>query len=182
MATRIRLARRGRKKAARFEIVIADSRAPRDGKFIEKIGTYNPQTVPATIVIDDEKAMKWLMVGAQPSETVRRMLHYKGLMFRKHHQLGVNKGAITQEAADEKMAAWREAKDQKIESRISKLSSDKQQAAKDRMTAEAKVKEARTEAIRKKQEEAAKANEPAAEASEEAPEASTEETTENAGE
>lgn len=179
MATRIRLARRGRKKAARFEIVIADSRAPRDGKFIEKIGTYNPQTVPATIVIDDEKAIKWLMVGAQPSETVRRMLHYKGLMFRKHLQLGVNKGAITQEAADEKMAAWREAKDQKIESRISKLSTDKQQAAKDRMAAEAKVKEARTEAIRKKQEEAAKANEPAAEASEEA---STEETTENAGE
>ncbi len=182
MATRIRLARRGRKKAARFEIVIADSRAPRDGKFIEKIGTYNPQTVPATIVIDDEKAIKWLMVGAQPSETVRRMLHYKGLMFRKHLQLGVNKGAITQESADEKMTAWREAKDQKIETRISKLSGDKQQAAKDRMAAELKVKEARTEAIRKKQEDAAKANEPAPEASEEAPEASTEETTENAGE
>jgi small subunit ribosomal protein S16 len=174
MATRIRLARRGRKKAARFEIVIADSRAPRDGKFIEKIGTYNPQTVPATIVIDDEKAMHWLMVGAQPSETVRRMLHYKGLMFRKHLQLGVNKGAITQESADQKMADWRGAKDQKIETRISKLSGDKQQAAKDRMVAEAKVKEARTNAIRKKQEDAAKANEPAAPA--------TEETTENAGE
>ena len=72
MATRIRLARRGRKKAARFEIVVADSRAPRDGKFIDKIGTYNPQTVPATIVIDDEKAIKWLMAGAQPSETVSR--------------------------------------------------------------------------------------------------------------
>ncbi len=132
--------------------------------------------------------MKWLMVGAQPSETVRRMLHYKGLMFRKHLQLGVNKGAITQESADEKMAAWREAKDQKIETRISKLSGDKQQAAKDRMAAEAKVKEARTEAIRKKQEDATKANEPAPEASEEAPEASeeapeasAEETTENAG-
>lgn len=177
MATRIRLARRGRKKAARFEIVIADSRAPRDGKFIDKIGTYNPQTVPATIVIDDEKAIKWLMVGAQPSETVRRMLHYKGLMFRKHLQLGVNKGAITQESADAKMAGWKEAKDQKIETRISKLSTDKQQAAKDRMAAEAKVKEARTEAIRKKQEDAAKANEPVAET-----EASAEETTENEGE
>lgn len=179
MATRIRLARRGRKKAARFEIVAADSRAPRDGKFIEKIGTYNPQTVPATIVIDDEKALKWLMVGAQPSETVRRMLQYKGLMFRKHLQLGVNKGAITQETADEKMAAWREAKDQKIANRISKLSDDKQKAAKERMAAEAKVKEARAEAIRKKQEDAAKANEPAAEASEET---SAEENTENAGE
>lgn len=177
MATRIRLARRGRKKAARFEIVIADSRAPRDGKFIDKIGTYNPQTVPATIVIDDEKAIKWLMVGAQPSETVRRMLHYKGLMFRKHLQLGVNKGAITQESADAKMAGWKEAKDQKIETRISKLSTDKQQAAKDRMAAEAKVKEARTEAIRKKQEDAAKANEPVVET-----EASAEETTEDAGE
>lgn len=178
MATRIRLARRGRKKAARFEIVVADSRAPRDGKFIEKIGTYNPQTVPATIVIDDEKAIKWLMVGAQPSETVRRMLHYKGLMFRKHLQLGVNKGAITQEVADERMAAWRDAKDQKIANRISKLSEDKQKAAKERMAAEAKVKEARSEAIRKKQEEAAKANEPVASETEEA----SEETTENAGE
>jgi len=174
MATRIRLARRGRKKAARFEIVIADSRAPRDGKFIDKIGTYNPQTVPATIVIDDEKAIKWLMVGAQPSETVRRMLHYKGLMFRKHLQLGVNKGAITQETADGKMTDWKDAKDQKIEGRISKLSTDKQQAAKDRMAAEAKVKEARTDAIRKKKEDAAKP----AQTSEEA----NEETTENAGE
>ncbi len=174
MATRIRLARRGRKKAARFEIVIADSRAPRDGKFIDKIGTYNPQTVPATIVIDEEKAIKWLMVGAQPSETVRRMLHYKGLMFRKHLQLGVNKGAITQETADGKMTAWKDAKDQKIEGRISKLSTDKQQAAKDRMAAEAKVKDARTEAIRQKKEDAAKP----AQVSEEA----TEETSENAGE
>lgn len=167
MATRIRLARRGRKKAARFEIVIADSRAPRDGKFIDKIGTYNPQTVPATIVIDEEKAIKWLMVGAQPSETVRRMLHYKGLMFRKHLQLGVNKGAITQETADGKMNSWKEAKDQKIEGRISKLSTDKQQAAKDRMAAEAKVKEARTEAIRQKKEDAAKPAQVSEEATEE---------------
>lgn len=150
MAVKIRLSRRGRKKLALYDVVVADARAPRDGKFIEKIGTYNPATVPASIVLDENKAFDWLMKGAQPSDTVRAMLSYRGVTLRRHLQIGVIKGAITQEQADAKLAEWLKSKESKIQSKIEGLASAKQSAAKARKDAEIKVKEARAEAIRKK--------------------------------
>ncbi|MEY4930440.1 MAG: hypothetical protein RI909_1164 [Bacteroidota bacterium] len=157
MAVKIRLARRGRKKLALYDVVVADARSPRDGKFIEKIGTYNPATNPASIILDDNKAFSWLMKGAQPTETVKAMLSHHGVMLKKHLQIGVIKGAITQEQADGKLAEWVKAKEAKIQSKIDNLSKSKQDAAKARKAAETKVKEARAEAIRKKAEVAAAA-------------------------
>jgi len=157
MAVKIRLARRGRKKLALYDVVVADARSPRDGKFIEKIGTYNPATVPASIVLDDAKAFDWLMKGAQPSDTVRAMLSHRGVMLKRHLQIGVGKSAITQEQADAKLAEWVKVKESKIQSKVESLSSAKQSAAKARKEAETKVKEARAEAIRKKAQVAAAA-------------------------
>jgi small subunit ribosomal protein S16 len=157
MAVKIRLARRGRKKLALYDVVIADARSPRDGKFIEKIGTYNPATNPASIILDESKAFDWLMKGAQPTDTVKAMLSYRGVMLKKHLQIGVAKGAITQEQADSKLADWQTAKESKIQSKKDNLSKVKQDAAKARKEAETKVKEARAEAIRKKAEVAAAA-------------------------
>lgn len=180
---KIRLARRGRKKLALYDVVVADARAPRDGRFIEKIGTYNPLTVPATVELNDDKAFKWLMNGAQPSDTVKAMLSIRGIMLRKHLQIGVIKGAITQEQADAKLQEWLTGKREKIESKRGKLTESKEAIARARKEAETKVKEARAEAIRKKaqaaEEAAAAVNEqpaegeaPAAEAQEqEAPQA-----------
>ena len=160
---KIRLARRGRKKLAMFDVVVADARSPRDGKFIEKIGTYNPQTVPASIVLEDERAFHWLMNGAQPSDTIRAVLSYRGIMYKKHLQLGVNKGALTQEQADAKLVEWVKAKEAKIQAKIDSVAKSKADKAKSRKEAESKVREARAEAIRKKAEVAA------APAAEEAP-------------
>jgi len=157
MAVKIRLARRGRKKLARYDVVVADARSPRDGKFIEKIGTYDPLTVPATIDINEDSAFNWLMKGAQPSDTVKAMLSYRGVMMRKHLQIGVVKGAITQEVADAKLADWKKAKEAKIASKHEDVSKTKLAAAKARKDAESKVREARAEAIRKKAEAAAAA-------------------------
>ena len=161
---KIRLARRGRKKLALFDVVVADARSPRDGKFIEKIGTYNPLTVPASIELQDERAFHWVMNGAQPSDTIRAVLSYRGIMYRKHLQIGVNKGALTQEQADAKLADWMKAKEAKIQAKIDSVSKSKADKAKERKEAESKVREARAEAIRKKAEAAA-----AAPAAEEAP-------------
>jgi small subunit ribosomal protein S16 len=147
---KIRLSRRGRKKLALYDVIVADARAPRDGRFIEKIGTYNPLTVPATIVLNDQKAFTWLMNGAQPSDTVKAMLSYRGIMMKKHLQIGVIKGAITQEQADAKLADWMKEKDAKIEAKRSTATQSKQADIKARKEAETKIKEARTEAIRKK--------------------------------
>ncbi len=155
MAVKIRLARRGRKKLAKYDVVVADARSPRDGKFIEKLGTYNPLTVPATIELNDEKAFEWLMNGAQPSDTVKAMLSYRGVMLRKHLQIGVVKGAITQEQANAKLEAWVKEKQAKIEAKRDRVSKSKQDSAKARKDAETKVKEARAEAIRKKAQAAA---------------------------
>lgn len=174
MAVKIRLARRGRKKLAKFDVVVADARSPRDGKFIEKIGTYNPLTVPATIELNDEKAFQWLMNGAQPSDTVKAMLSYRGVMLRKHLQVGVVKGAITQEQADAKLAAWVKEKETKIQAKRDRVAKSKTDTAKARRDAETKVKEARAEAIRKKAEAAAAA--PVAEAPAEGAEAPAENT------
>ena len=164
MAVKIRLARRGRKKLALYDVVVADARSPRDGKFIEKIGTYNPATNPASIVLDDTKAFDWLMKGAQPTETVKAMLSHHGVMLKRHLQIGVIKGAITQEVADSKLADWQKAKESKNQAKKDILSKGKQDLAKARKDAETKVKEARTEAIRKKAEVAAAAPAPVAEA------------------
>lgn len=118
MAVKIRLARRGRKQRPYYHIVIADARAPRDGKFIEQIGAYNPMTKPATIELDREKAYDWLMKGAQPTDTARAILRFKGVLYKKHLQRGVAKGALTQEVADAKLAEWIEAKEAKIAARV----------------------------------------------------------------
>lgn len=159
---KIRLARRGRKKLAMFDVVVADARAPRDGRFIEKIGTYNPLTTPATINLDDQLAFEWLMKGAQPSDTVKAMLSYRGIMLRKHLQIGVIKGALTQEQADAKVAEWVKTKEAKIDEKRAKIATTRQEQAKARKAAETKVREARAEAIRKKAEAAAAQPEPAA--------------------
>ena len=177
MAVKIRLARRGRKKLAMYDVVVADARAPRDGRFIEKLGTYNPLTVPASIELNDEKAFQWLMNGAQPTDTVKAMLSFRGIMLRKHLQIGVVKGAITQEQADAKLAEWLTGKEAKNSAKKDTLAKSKADAARARKEAETKVKEARAEAIRKKAQVAAEqqaaaapseAEAPAAEAAEEA--------------
>jgi small subunit ribosomal protein S16 len=175
MAVKIRLARRGRKKLAKFDVVVADARAPRDGRFIEKIGTYDPLTNPATIELNEDKAFQWVMNGAQPTDTVKAMLSYRGILFRKHLAIGVAKGAIKQEDADKKLADWKQEKDSKIQNKKDTLSQSKAAQAKARKEAETKVKEARAEAILKKQKVAeAAATEQAAPAVEEAPAAEAE--------
>jgi len=118
MPVKIRLARRGRKKRPFYHIVVADSRAPRDGRFIEKIGSYNPMTKPATIELDREVAYDWLTKGAQPTDTARAILRFKGVMFKKHLQRGVSKGALTQEEADKKLQEWIDTKEAKIAARV----------------------------------------------------------------
>ena len=184
MAVKIRLARRGRKKRAMYDVVVADARAPRDGRFIEKIGTYNPNTDPASINIDNDRAFDWVMKGAQPTDTVKAMLSYRGVMYRKHLQIGVIKGALTQEQADANLAEWVAGKEAKITGKVETLAKAKEDAKKAKLEAEAKVKEARAEALAAKaaEEEAANAPEeaPAEEeaAEEQAPEASEEEKTE----
>ena len=153
MAVKIRLARHGKKNFAFFHIVVADSRAPRDGRFIERIGVYNPNTNPATIELDNDKALQWLFNGAQPTETCRRILSYKGVMLRKHLQEGVKKGALNQEVADQKWSAWVEEKELKLSNKKSELAQNKREARKSSIEAEAKVKEARAEEIAKKKRE-----------------------------
>ena len=150
MPVKIRLARRGRKKAAMYDIVVADSRSPRDGRFIEKLGTYNPQTNPATINFSMDKAFDWIMKGAEPTETVRAMLSYRGILYKKHLQIGVNKGALTQEAADAKFQEWTEGKEAKITGKKESLSQKKADARKAALAAEAKVNADRAAAIAKK--------------------------------
>jgi len=117
MSVKIRLQRKGRKKKPYYHIVIADARAPRDGRYIERIGFYNPLTVPATIELDREKALEWIYKGAQPTDTVRAMLRFKGVMYRKHLLRGVSKGALTQEQADSMYQEWIDKKEAKIQAR-----------------------------------------------------------------
>ncbi len=125
MPVKIRLQRKGRKKRPFYHIVIADSRAPRDGRFIERIGSYNPMTKPATIEIDREKAYEWLMKGAQPTDTVRAILRFKGVLYKKHLMRGVKKGALTAEEAEAKYTAWIEDKEAKIAARFTKSAEEK---------------------------------------------------------
>ena len=125
MAVKIRLQRRGRKKRPFYHIVVADERAPRDGRFIEKLGTYNPMTKPATIELDRDRAFDWLMKGAQPTDTARAILRFKGLLYKKHLQKGVSKGALTQEQADEMFAQWVTDKENKIRDRVNESASER---------------------------------------------------------
>ncbi|MBK8722352.1 MAG: 30S ribosomal protein S16 [Saprospiraceae bacterium] len=127
MSVKLRLQRKGRKKAPFYHIVVADARAPRDGKFIEKIGTYNPMTKPATIDIDRDAAFEWLNKGAQPTDTVAAILRFKGVMYKKHLMKGVKKGALTTDQANDKLNAWIEAKEGKIASGVEKTKSELEQ-------------------------------------------------------
>ena len=163
MAVKIRLQRHGKKNFAFFHIVVADSRAPRDGRYIEQIGSYNPNTNPATIVLDSERALAWLKVGAQPTLTARRILSYEGVLLRHHLDGGIAKGALTQEQADRKFADWTEQKDAKVAAKKQGLSRAAAEKAREAAAAEAKVNEARAEALAKKKAEAEEAARKAAE-------------------
>lgn len=144
---KIRLQRHGRKKYAFYHIVAADSRAPRDGKFIERIGRYNPNTNPATIELDVDKAVDWLRNGAQPSDTARAILSYKGALMKHHLLKGVDKGAFTVETAEQKFQDWMLSKESKVQGKVEGLASVAAKAAAERMEAETKVKEERAKAL-----------------------------------
>ena len=163
MAVKIRLQRHGKKNFAFFHIVVADSRSPRDGRYIEQIGSYNPNTNPATIVLKSERALAWLKVGAQPTTTARRILSYEGVLLRHHLDGGVAKGALTPEQADRKFADWKEQRDNKIAAKKEGLTRAAAQKAKEAVAAEAKVNEARAEALAQKKAEAEEAARKAAE-------------------
>ena len=168
MAVKIRLARHGKKGYAFYHIVAADSRAPRDGKFIEKLGTYNPNTNPATIDLKFDRTLDWVMKGAQPTDTCRAILSYKGVMYKKHLLGGVAKGAFTEAEAEAKFNKWADEKQGKIDAKSNKLASDATAAKKAQLAAEVKVKEERAAAIAEKKAQAAA--EAAAAAAEEATE------------
>ena len=163
MSVKIRLARRGRKKQAIYDVVVADARAPRDGRFIEKLGTYNPNTNPASININNERALTWLLNGAQPTDTVKAMLSYRGVMLKKHLQIGVLKGAISQEQADAKFNAWLSEKDTKIEGKKDQLATAKADARKSALAAETAKNQARIDAIKAREAAAVAAAAPAVE-------------------
>jgi small subunit ribosomal protein S16 len=176
MAVKIRLQRYGKKNFAFFHIVVADTRAPRDGKYIEQLGSYNPNTNPASIILNFDRALKWLELGAETTLVTRRILSYEGVLLRNHLNGGIKKGALTQEEADKKFAEWQAHRDAKIASKkeaLAKGAADKAKAAAD---AEAKVNAVRAEALAKKkaEEEAKKAAEEAAKAAEEAAKAAEE--------
>ncbi len=141
MATKIRLQRFGKKGKPFYHVVVADARAPRDGKFIERIGSYNPNTNPATIDINFDKALDWVNKGAQPTDTCRAILSYKGVMYKKHLEGGVKKGALTAEQAETKFAQWLESKEGKIAGKKEGLTKSKEEVKKATLAAEAKKKE-----------------------------------------
>lgn len=182
MATKIRLQRFGKKGRPFYHVVVADSRAPRDGKFIERIGSYNPNTNPATIDLNFDKALDWMNKGAQPTDTCRAILSYKGILYKKHLQGGVKKGALTPEQAEEKFAAWLSAKDAKITGKVDTLAQTKEKAKKEALAAEAKRKEAKAAAIEAKLAAPAEVEEMVVEETPESEEAVAEETVEVAEE
>ncbi|MEC4113039.1 30S ribosomal protein S16 [Myroides pelagicus] len=139
MSVKIRLQRHGKKGKPFYWVVAADARAKRDGKYLEKIGTYNPNTNPATVDINVDAAVKWLFNGAQPTDTARTLLSYKGAMLKHHLQGGVRKGALTQEQADAKFTAWLEEKAAKINAKKDGLSSNKAAEKAARLAAEKEV-------------------------------------------
>ncbi|MCB8994097.1 MAG: 30S ribosomal protein S16 [Bacteroidales bacterium] len=150
MPVKIRLTRQGRKKRPYYHIVVSDSRAPRDGRFIEKLGAYDPNTNPATIELDFGKTLDWVLKGAQPTDTCRAILSYKGVMYKKHLMEGVRKKAFSEEEAEKKFNVWLAAKEAKIQAKISSLDEKKSDSLKKRLEHEAKVNEERAKAIAKK--------------------------------
>ncbi len=179
MAVKMRLQRKGRKKRPFYHIVVADSRAPRDGKYIERIGTYNPMTKPATITLDRDKAFEWLMKGAQPTDTVRAILRFKGVLYRKHLMRGVKKGALTLEQAEQMYQEYIQAKDAKIAARFEAAAEERRawhRAISGEAPAPAKAEEPAAEAPATEAEaEAAEAEAPAEEAAPEAEETAAQE-------
>jgi small subunit ribosomal protein S16 len=150
MPVKIRLARKGRKKSPIYYIVVADSRAPRDGRYIEKVGQYNPTTNPASVELDFDKALDWLQKGAQPTDTCRAILSTKGVMMKKHLLEGVKKGAFSADEAETRFEKWLKEKDQKLNAAKDNLVKTKEQDAKKRLEAETKVKEERAALLAKK--------------------------------
>jgi small subunit ribosomal protein S16 len=159
MPVKIRLQRQGRKFQAIYSIVVADSRAPRDGKFIESLGQYNPNTNPATIVLDFNRALEWLQKGAQPTDTCRAILSYKGVLYKKHLLEGVRKGAFDEAEAEKRFQAWITEKEQKIQAKKDQIKSTKEELEKNRLEEESKIKEARALEIAKKKSELVTAEE-----------------------
>ena len=147
MATRIRLQRHGKKGKPFYHIVVADQRSKRDGKLIEKLGIYNPNTNPATIEINFDGAVNWMLKGAQPSDTARAILSYKGVMMKKHLLVGVAKGAFDQAEAEKRFDAWMSGKEKKIADKIAGLNKVKIDTAKEKLKAEKTVKEEKAKAI-----------------------------------
>ncbi len=181
MPVKMRLARHGRKRYAYYHIVVADSRAPRDGRYIERVGTYNPNTNPATIDLDFDKAYDWLVKGAQPTDTVRAILSYKGVLYKKHLMGGVKKGAFDEAEAERRLENWLTEKEAKVQAKIDRLAGEADAEIKKQLEAEAKVREEKEAAIAARnaelaaEAEAAKAEAEAAKAAEEAEAESTEE-------
>ncbi|MCL9768828.1 30S ribosomal protein S16 [Flavobacterium sp. HXWNR69] len=171
MSVKIRLQRHGKKGKPFYWVVAADARSKRDGKFLEKLGTYNPNTNPATIDLNIEKAAQWLHNGAQPTDTARAILSYKGALLKHHLDGGVRKGALTQEQADAKLAAWLEEKANKVDAKKAGLSKAEADAKAKALKAEKEANEKRIAA----QAEAAKAAEATEEVAEEVVEAAAEE-------
>ena len=174
MATKIRLQRHGRKGYAYYPIVIADSRAPRDGRFIERIGSYNPNTNPATISLNFDRALYWIEVGAQPTDTVRSLLSKEGVLLMKHLRGGVKKGAFTEEEAQKKFEAWKAEREKSAEAAKAKLTAKKTEDIKARLEAEMAVNKKKAESVARKKAEALAAEEAAAKADLEAETEATE--------
>jgi len=151
MAVRIRLARKGRKRTAYYHIVVADSRSPRDGRYVEMIGMYNPLTNPATIELDFDKALGWLQNGAIPTETCRAILSYKGVLIKKHLLEGVKKGAFDEAEATKRFETWMKQNEEKIEAKKSGLETSQDDEVGKRLTEEKKINEARAARLAKKQ-------------------------------
>jgi len=147
MATRIRLQRHGKKGKPFFHIVVADQKSKRDGRLIEKLGTYNPNTNPATIEIDFDSAVNWILKGAQPSDTARAILSYKGVMMKKHLLVGVAKGAFDESEAEKRFVAWMSEKEKKVADKIAELEKVKIETVKEKLKAEKAVKEQKAKAI-----------------------------------
>ncbi len=150
MPTKIRLQRRGKKGQAFYHIVIADGRAPRDGKFIERIGIYNPVSRPAEIELDFDQALAWIQKGAQPTDTVKAILSFKGVMYKNHLLKGVQKGAMTPEQAESKFQSWLEEKQRKITSTKNEFELSQKEARKNQLEQEKKVNETKAQAIAQK--------------------------------
>ena len=147
MSVKLRLLRKGRKQQPFYYIVAADARAPRDGRFIERVGSYNPNTNPATIDLDLDKSVQWLQNGAQPTDTVRAILSYKGVMYKNHLLKGVAKGALTEEDVETRFNAWLEEKQGKIDAKRGKLAEATAAKAKEALERESKIREEREKAI-----------------------------------